>query len=459
MNMAGKITGPIAVPPALTASRALWQLAVALLLGACALWHLHTMNRAMAPQKGDLVPVWIGTQVALDGGNPYSEETTRKIQTAYYGRLLTPQELQTVNKMGFAYPAHTLVLLSVLAPFSWMTVRAGSFIVLPLLMAVSVPLWLWTAGIRTDGWRMALLILLAVESWPSMWGIHQTQPTLLIAALLAAGCLLLRTGNGVAAGVLLAMATIKPQLAGILIAWLLLWAALRHLWSFLISFAASLSVLLVAATWLVPGWVQNWRVAMTDYAAYRHLDLGLVAIFGHWFGGALSAAIGLYSLFLLWRNRHCPADNTTFGLMCALALATTVCLSPTEPGMIYNEVLLLPAALIVAYAKPLDQSAGLARRIALMLLAWSFLAVVVSAVCETIWRPSSSIDAIPFVNPLFTASLAIALQIIARHLHALNPKPQIKSRAVSERPERSPVHAERTDSKLREPSGLHTSGV
>lgn len=419
MNMAGKITGPIAVPPALRVPRALWQMAVALLLGLCALWHLHTMNRAMAPEKGDLVPVWIGAQVALAGGNPYSEETTRKIQTAYYGRPLTPQELRTVNKMGFAYPAHTLVLLSVLAPFSWMTVRAGSFIVLPLLMAVSVPLWLWTAGIRTDGWRMALLILLAVESWPSMWGIHQTQPTLLVAGLLAAGSLLLKTGNGVAAGVLFAMATIKPQLAGILIVWLLLWAALRRLWSFLASFAASLAILLAAGTWLVPGWVQNWRMAMADYAAYRHLDLGLVAIFGHWIGGSISAAIGLYSLFLLWRNRHCPADSTTFGLMCALALATTVCLSPTEPGMIYNEVLLLPAALIVVYARPLKQSAALARRIALMLLGWSFLAVVVSAACEMILRPSSAIDAVPFLNTLFPASLVIALQFLVRSSQAV----------------------------------------
>lgn len=415
MKSTGKATTAIAAAPAGRSTRAFWQLAVALLLGACALWHLHTMNRAMAPEKGDLVPVWIGAQVALNGGNPYSEETTRKIQTAYYGHPATAADLRIVNKMGFAYPAHALVLLSFLAPFSWMTVRAGSFIVLPLLMAVSVPLWLWTAGIRTDRWRMALLTLLAVESWPSMWGIHQTQPTLLVAALLAAGCLLLKSGNGIAAGVLLAMATIKPQLAGVLIAWLLLWAAPRQLWNFLLSFGASLAILLAAATWLVPGWVQNWKDAMADYAAYRHLDLGLVAIFGHWLGGALSAAVGLYGIFLLWRNRDCAADSTTFGLMCALALATTVCLSPTEPGMIYNVVLLLPAALILTYARPLAQSAALARRIAILLLGWGFFAVVVSAICETIWRPSSSIDAIPFLNTLFPASVVIALQFLARN--------------------------------------------
>ncbi|HEX2918177.1 MAG TPA: glycosyltransferase family 87 protein [Edaphobacter sp.] len=430
MGTAGKTTGSLSAAPALTGPRALWQLAVALFLGACALWHLHTMNRHMAPQKGDLVPVWIGAQVALDGGNPYSEETTRKIQTAYYGRPLTPQELRTVNKMGFAYPAHTLVLLSVLAPFSWMTVRAASFIVLPLLMAASVPLWLWTAGIRTDSWRMALLILLAVESWPSMWGIHQTQPTLLIAGLLAAGCLLLRTGNGVAAGVLLAMATIKPQLAGILIVWLLLWAAIRHLWSFLVSFAASLAILFAAATWLVPGWVQNWRGAMADYAAYRHLELGLMGIFGDWLGGALSAAIGVYSLFLLWRNRECTPESTTFGLMCAVALATTVCLSPTEPGMIYNGVLLLPAALIIGFARPLGHSAALARRIALMLLGWSFLAVAVSAACETIWHPSSAIDAIPFLNTLLPASITIALQLLATGPQKLSSETKTESHAA-----------------------------
>lgn len=442
MKSTGKARDAIAAAPAGRSTRAFWQLAVALLLGACALWHLHTMNRTMAPEKGDLVPVWIGAQVALNGGNPYSEETTRKIQTAYYGHPATAADLRIVNKMGFAYPAHTLVLLSFLAPFSWMTVRAGSFIVLPLLMAVSVPLWLWTAGIRTDRWRMALLTLLAVESWPSMWGIHQTQPTLLVAALLAAGCLLLKSGNGAAAGVLLAMATIKPQLAGVLIAWLLLWAALRQLWSFLLSFLVSLSALLSAATWLVPGWVQNWRAAMADYAAYRHLDLGLVAIFGHWLGGALSAAVGLYGIFLLWRNRDCAADSTAFGLMCALALATTVCLSPTEPGMIYNVVLLLPAALILTYARPLAQSAAMARRIAILLLGWGFFAVVVSAICETIWRPSSSIDAIPFLNTLFPASVVIALQFLARNLQEVNLEPKADPHATSKFTGTSLSHSE-----------------
>lgn len=443
MEMAGKATGFLSAAPAPKLTRAFWQLALVLILGASALWHLHTMNRNMAPRKGDLVPVWIGAQVALHGGNPYSEETTRKIQTAYYGRLLTPQELQEVNKMGFAYPAHTLVLLSFLAPLSWMTVRAGSFIVLPLLMAISVPLWLWTAGIRTDRWRMALLILLAVESWPSMWGIHQTQPTLLVAGLLAAGCLLLKTGNGAAAGVLLAMATIKPQLTGILIAWLLLWAALRHLWTFLVSFAASLSVLLAAATWLVPGWVQNWRAAMADYAAYRHLNLDLVAVFGHWPGGLLSAAIGLYSGALLWRNRRCRAVGLRFGLMCALALANTICLSPNEPGMIYNEVFLLPAALILIHSRSVGQSAALARGIALAVLGWGFLAVAVSAVCETIWLPSRTIDAIPFVNTLLPAALTIALQLLVRSRQKFTQRAQeAVTRLKGELPEISPPQEE-----------------
>jgi hypothetical protein len=381
MKIAGKTKRSIAATPPRRSTPVFWQAAVALLLGACALWHLHIINRNMAPQKGDLVPVWIGAQVALEHGNPYSDETTRKIQTAYYGRPVTPEELRTVNKMGFAYPAHTLVLLSFIAPFSWMAVRTASLIVLPLVMAASVPLWLWTVGISVGPIRMALLTVLAVESWPSMWAIHQTQPTLLVGLLLAAGCLLLKQGNVIAAGIALAMATTKPQLAGILIAWLLLWAALRRCWSFLVSFLTSLSVLLAAATWLVPGWVQNWRAAMADYAAYRHLNLDLVAIFGHWAGGLLSAAIGLYSGFLLWRHRRCPADGLRFGLMCALALAATICLSPNEPGMIYNEVLLLPAVLLLVHLKPTGYYPALARRIALIQLGWGFLAVSVAVAC------------------------------------------------------------------------------
>lgn len=437
-----KTTGSSAGTPAAKALPIAWQIAAVLLIGVCGLWHLHTMNRKMAPQKADLVPVWIGAQIALHGGNPYSDETTRKIQAAYYGRPLTPTDLRIANKMAFAYPAHTLVLLSFIAPLPWMTVRTAFLILLPLLTAASVPLWLWTASIRVGPGRLALLMILAVESWPSMWGIHQIQPTLLVAALVAAGCFLLTRGNGVAAGTLLAMATIKPQLAGVLIVWLLLWAVLRRRWSFLLSFLVTFSVLMAAATWLVPGWLPSWRAAMADYAGYRQLRLDLVALFGHWLGGLLSAAIGLYSIFLLWLHRRCPEGSASFGQMCALALAMTVCLSPNEPGMIYNQVLLLPAVLLLIHSRPLGSIAAHARDFALLMLGWGFLTVALSALGEAVWHPSDALYAIPFFNMLLPASVVIALQFLAASPEATVLRSNVWKDAARVAPEKSRSSAE-----------------
>lgn len=386
--------------------------------------HLHVINRDFPPAKPDIVPVWVGTRVALEHGNPYSEDTTRKIQIAYYGRPLRPSE--DVNKMAFAYPAHTLVLFSVLAPFSWSFVRLVLLIVLPVLTAASVPLWLRVTGISLSPSRLALAVLLTLASWPAMWGIHQMQPTLVVAALVAAGCFLLRRGNGTAAGILFAMATIKPQLVGPLIAWLCLWSLLRRQWTFLLSFAVALSALLACATWLVPGWIGDWRAAMADYVVYRHLRPDLQFLFGHLPGLILGLLVAAGAALALWSGRRCSPDSRTFGVLCALALATPVCLVPNETLMIYNHVLLLPACLIVVFRKPDSRFASHARTLALAQLTLDYIAVPLTVLSDLFAGQAMFFTIIPFMDFLLPLLLTATLALDVLH-------PLIHARAVSPR--------------------------
>ena len=56
-------------------------LVVALIVAVAApLWHLHVINRDMPSTHSDLVAVWVGARVALEGRNPYSDQTTGEIQ-------------------------------------------------------------------------------------------------------------------------------------------------------------------------------------------------------------------------------------------------------------------------------------------------------------------------------------------------------------------------------------------
>jgi len=371
------------------------------------LYHLHVINRNMPPAKADLVPVWIGARVALHHGDPYSAQTTRQIQLAYYGRPVRPRD--GVNLMAFAYPAYTVILFAPVAHLSWPVVRLIFLLLLPLLTAVSLPLWLRVTGIRLSPHRLALTLVLTLASWPVVWGVHQIQPTLIVAALAAAGCFLLQRGNPTLAGILFALATIKPQLVGPLIAWLCLWTLLRREWRFLASLTLSLAALLGSATWLLPGWVPRWRVAMAQYLVYRHLLPDLDVIFGHWGGLSLAVLLASAAAIPLWRGRRCAPDSPAFGALCALALATTVCLIPNEFGMVYNHVLLLPACLILVLTEPVPSLSDSTRRFAKAVLVIDFLTVPVAILGETLTRPTDFWDSLPCKDFLLPTLLTLFL--------------------------------------------------
>jgi hypothetical protein len=383
------------------------SLLIILILAIAPLLHLHVINRDFPPAQPDLVPVWVGTRVALQHDNPYSDETTRKIQIAYYGRSLRPAD--NVNKMAFAYPAHTIILFSPFAPVPWSVVRVLFLLLLPALTAASVPLWLVVARITLTPKQLLLTLLMTLASWPVMWGVHQLQPTLIVAALAGAGCFLLQRGYGVPAGILFALATIKPQLIGPLILWLCLWTLLRRQWSFLLAFSLTLFALLSSATWLVPGWLSNWRAAAADYVVYRHLRPDLQVLFGHWPGLILELLVVAGSTIALWNGRRCSLDSRTFGTMCAIALAATVCVVPNETLMIYNHVLLLPACLLLVFNKPANRLANYLRPLALAQLGLDYLAVPVTVLCEFFAPKALFITIVPFLDFLLPLLLTLTL--------------------------------------------------
>jgi hypothetical protein len=121
-------------------SRPAWQIMLALLiLAAAPLWHVHVIDRHMPSSRADLTLFSVGARTTLAGLDPYSEQVTRQIQTAYYGGPLAPGD--QAKKMAYAYPAYSAIIFAPLTRLSWTQLRLAFLIVVPLLMAASVPLW------------------------------------------------------------------------------------------------------------------------------------------------------------------------------------------------------------------------------------------------------------------------------------------------------------------------------
>src|SRR5947199_10355738 len=114
------------------------------------------------------------------------------------------------------------------------------------------------------------VVVLAMGSFPIVQGLKLQQLSLLVAALIAACMASIASGHLVAAGVLLALATIKPQLAAPLAGWLILWGLgdWQQRKGLIWGFAITLMTLLGAAQYVLPGWISDFYRAVVAYRKY-----------------------------------------------------------------------------------------------------------------------------------------------------------------------------------------------
>ena len=177
------------------------------------------------------------------------------------------------------------------------------------------------------------------------------QQLILLVAAFIAGCVyLLSINQQIPAGILLALATIKPQLAIPLAAWLLLWSGskLKTRWKFAGSFAITLLMLIGAGEFLLPGWIHEFRSAVIAYRNYTRAQSILDQLSVPVTGAMLAALVVLAVALAGWRSRKYPADTEDdhFCWTTSLVLASTVVIVPTTAP--YNQLLLAPGALLIA---------------------------------------------------------------------------------------------------------------
>ncbi len=297
----------------------------------------------------DLYPRWLGARELLwHHRNPYSAEVTRDIQRGFYGRPLDPSNRNDpTDPEAFAYPLYVVFVIAPLLPFPFSSVSPAFICLMFLMTAASVPLW--TSGLRLFiRPREALLIwIAAMSSYAAIDGLHLEQLTLLVAFLMSASIAALTRGRFALAGVLLALATIKPQLVIIPVAFILLWAVRE--WSsrrwFLAGFGGAMAALLAGSEVLVPGWLQFWREAVQQYIQYHRPSL-LANMLGRR-GSIPVAAVGVLLcgiVFLRASKQSAGSNRFNIALISALTL-TELVIPNAGGGAFYNHILLIPAAL------------------------------------------------------------------------------------------------------------------
>lgn len=327
----------------------------------------------------DLYPRWLGArELLLRGRDPYSPEITREIQQGYYGRVLDPSRPgDPKDQAAFAYPVYVVFLIAPTVRMSFAHVELFFANLLWIVTAISVLLWM-----RVLHWKLPIapkitIVVLTLGSIYVIQGIKLQQLSLVVAFLLA-GCFAAAASGYLAfAGALLALATIKPQLALLPVIWLLSWslAHWRARWHLLAAFSLVMLAQLAGAEAMLPGWMGSFIVAMQNYHSYTNNQSLLQILSSPVMGYAIALLLLLFTAWLLRERLQVSSASVEFGVCAALVLTLVVLTVPMFA--LYNQVLLLSALLVIArdWERLRERRAGrLLTGMTAILVVWPWLA-------------------------------------------------------------------------------------
>ena len=221
-----------------------------------------------SPGGSDFLPRWVGTrEFLMKGLSPYSDETTQEIQQRFYGRPAESDEDQVL----FVYPFYSIFIFSpfaliedfTMARAVWMTVLEVG-IVLIALGGISLCRW------KISSLMLGFLLIFSLLSYYSIRPLINSNASVLVGLFVVGALLAIRAEQDSWAGLLLALATIKPQVVLLLILFILIWslAERRHIlfWSIL----GSLALMTAITSLLIPDW--TWQNSTSgDELSILHL--------------------------------------------------------------------------------------------------------------------------------------------------------------------------------------------
>jgi hypothetical protein len=309
----------------------------------------------------DFYPRWCAARaLLLHHRDPYGAEVNREIQIAFYGKELDPSRPgERLDQQRFAYPLYFVFFIAPLAWLQFQTAKIIFFSLLAVCAVLNIFLWLRFLRLRLSLLARAILFIMVLTSIPVIQNLTLLQPLLLAACFIAGAAVAIVSRRLFLGGALLAMATVKPQIALLPLAWLSLWFCSEWKRRQLLfwGFAATLGALVLASEQLLPGWLVRYPGEMKAYADYTNAR--------SFFGTLLPAPLGWLATILVlavvvefcWRARRQPADSSAFAVALSMVLALTVTIVPAvvQP---FNHVLLIPAVLLaMRYWRDLRQKA------------------------------------------------------------------------------------------------------
>ncbi len=238
---------------------------IVLISGTIVLWGILSTAAYFGWVQGadhrDFFPWWAASRLALfQGYSLYTPETTREMQIMLYGAPRPPG----VDQQAYHYPAQLSIEL---LPFWFIPdVHIGAAI----WEGLSVLMIIGTLYLLRNTWGKApvWLIIPALLWQYTLLMIFQAQITALPLMALGVGFWLLLHEHSTAAGIILGLGLVKPELALLPTLVVLGIGLTRKNWRFLATFFITQFILLAVSIGLFGWWIPRWIAAVRGYNSY-----------------------------------------------------------------------------------------------------------------------------------------------------------------------------------------------
>ncbi len=226
--------------------------------------HYNVLTKPF-PGHNDYLSRWEGARsFFIDGLSPYSDQASLNIQYRIYGRSAIDNE----DPGLFVYPFHMALLIWPLVYVDYAWAAAIWMVLLEALLIAATVLLLDLYKWRPEPLMFGMLVLWSLVDYFALRGLVLGQPSHVVYFLQVLTLWLLYKQRDAAAGVALAMSTIKPQMGYLIVPFLLLWGLRYAHFRFVVWFGVSFAVLMGVSFMLEPSWFGDWIEQVRLYPEY-----------------------------------------------------------------------------------------------------------------------------------------------------------------------------------------------
>ncbi len=252
-------------------------LILAILVGLAGLTWANYRFAVQNPGGNDFLARWMGARKWLmEGISPYDEQVSLATQEIIYGH---PADVsQGEDKNHFVYPLTSMIFFGPFGLLEYLPARAIWMTVLELSLAA-----LAIIGLRLIRWsispvRVAVMILFSVLWYHGARTIIIGQFAGIEALLLVGALLLIYTEQDGFAGLLLALSTTKPQMAYLIIPFVLIWGYSNRRFTIYSGFFGSLLVMFLVSLFFIPNWPMQMIWQLMEYPSYTERIGSVISI-------------------------------------------------------------------------------------------------------------------------------------------------------------------------------------